>query len=424
MDRPPQSITQFQRDLAALRQHLAALAASDATGDVTAALQTSLEELRVAEEELRQQHEALLATRQTLEAVRAHYEALFALAPEAYVVTNAMGIIREANQTAVALLGRPLEDLVGTPLLRFIVPQDRKAFHAQMARVMRDQRVYAWEIHIQPFQAPPFPADITITVSQEVPGTETTLLWLLRDLTERQKLEAERRHTEHLALLGTLAASVSHEIRTPLSTISLYTEFLEEEVRQHQLPAALQARMLEALAEIHTGGRRMHNIIEDYLALARGRDLQREPADLGAVLTAFVEDVQLSCATRGITLCCKGLADLGVVPVHPSTFRRAVFNLVQNAIDAMPEGGTLTLCGQQHAAQLTLEVCDTGSGIPAEQVPLLFTPLHTTKAYGTGLGLYVVQEIIAAHGGTLAVQSAPGRGTTFTITLPRAPATP
>jgi signal transduction histidine kinase len=73
---------------------------------------------------------------------------------------------------------------------------------------------------------------------------------------------------------------------------------------------------------------------------------------------------------------------------------------------------------------LTLEVSDTGRGIPAEQVPLLFTPLHTTKAYGTGLGLYVVQEIIAAHGGTLTVQSAPGRGTTFTITLPREPATP
>src|SRR5262249_50288030 len=128
MDRPPQIITQLQRDLAALRQRLEA---SETTGDATAALQTSLEELYAAEEAVRQQHEALLETHQTLEAVRAHYEALFALAPEAYVVTNAMGIIREANQTAVALLGRSLEELVNTPLLVFIVREDRKAFHAQ-----------------------------------------------------------------------------------------------------------------------------------------------------------------------------------------------------------------------------------------------------------------------------------------------------
>src|SRR5215813_6441548 len=128
MDRPPQIITQLQRDLAALRQRIAALEASEAPGDATAALRTSLAALHAAEEAVRQQHEALRETRQTLEAVRAHYETLFALAPEAYVVTNAMGIIREANQTAVTLLSMSPEDLVGKPLLCFIAKHDRTAF--------------------------------------------------------------------------------------------------------------------------------------------------------------------------------------------------------------------------------------------------------------------------------------------------------
>jgi signal transduction histidine kinase len=96
-----------------------------------------------------------------------------------------------------------------------------------------------------------------------------------------------------------------------------------------------------------------------------------------------------------------------------------LLNLVQNARDAMPQGGTLTLRGWRTATQLHLAIGDTGQGIPAEQLPLLFTPFHTTKPEGTGLGLYVVQEIVGTHEGTIEVASEPGRGTTVIITLPQ-----
>jgi two-component system, OmpR family, sensor histidine kinase VicK len=418
MDNPLQISTLVQQELTALRQRIAILEALESTVPVVATTsQYSLEALQVAGEELRQQNAELLETRQTLEVVRAHYEALFALAPEGYVVTNVMGIIQEANHTAAALLDMPPEELVGKPLLIFIVKHDRKAFHTQMSRVMRHKRVYAWEIHIQPHGGQPFPADITIAVSQSVQGMKDTLLWLLRDLTERKQLEEELRHAEHLTLLGTLAASVAHEIRNPLSAVFLNMDLLQEELQQ--LPAALHAPMLESLAEVKTGLAHMHDIVEDYLSLARLEHLQRVSVDFGAFLATFAEEIQPSCAPCGITLCLEVATALGKVWLHQSAFRRAVLNLVQNAIEAMPPGGTLTLRGQHTATHLTLEVRDTGRGIPAEQLPLLFTPLHTTKPQGTGLGLYVVQEIIAAHGGTLTVQSEPGRGTTFTITLPR-----
>ncbi len=107
---------------------------------------------------------------------------------------------------------------------------------------------------------------------------------------------------------------------------------------------------------------------------------------------------------------------------HPNTLQRALLNLVQNALDAMPSGGTLTLSGQSTATQVQLSIQDTGSGIPAERLQQIFEPLYTTKPGGTGLGLYIVQEIVTAHGGQVTVQSRPGQGTTFTITLPRAPA--
>src|ERR671932_1536568 len=109
---------------------------------------------------------------------------------------------------------------------------------------------------------------------------------------------------------------------------------------------------------------------------------------------------------------------MGQVAFHPSTLRRALLNLVQNALDAMPQGGTLTLAGQRTATHVQLQVQDTGCGIPAEQLAKIFEPLYTTKPGGTGLGLYIVQEIVAAHGGHVTVESVVGQGSTFTVTLP------
>jgi signal transduction histidine kinase len=116
----------------------------------------------------------------------------------------------------------------------------------------------------------------------------------------------------------------------------------------------------------------------------------------------------------------QGLAELGPVAFHANTLRRAFLNLVQNAADAMPQGGTVTLAGQNTATQVQLRVHDTGCGIPANLLQQVFEPLYTTKPGGTGLGLYIVQEIITAHGGQITVESVEGQGTMFTITLPRA----
>jgi len=99
-----------------------------------------------------------------------------------------------------------------------------------------------------------------------------------------------------------------------------------------------------------------------------------------------------------------------------------VLNLVQNSLDAMAKGGMVSIIGQSTATQVQLQVRDTGSGIAAERLERIFEPLYTTKPGGTGLGLYIVSEIVAAHGGQITVASVEGQGTTFTITLPRASA--
>ena len=177
--------------------------------------------------------------------------------------------------------------------------------------------------------------------------------------------------------------------------------------------------MAEALAEIRTNLARVDDLMQDYLALVRVGTIELTVQDLGAAVQAWSTEFQVLAAAGGVTLQVDGLVPLGPVAFHANTLRRAVLNLVHNALDALAPGGTLTLAGQDTATAVQLEVRDTGSGIPAERLAQIFEPLYTTKPGGTGLGLYIVQEIVAAHGGQLTVASVEGQGTTCTITLPR-----
>ena len=235
-------------------------------------------------------------------------------------------------------------------------------------------------------------------------------------IAERQRLEQEAQRAQHFALLGRLAAGVSHEIRNPLAAVFLQVDVLEEELRtpSPDSPAAVA----EALDEIKTNLARLDDLVQDYLTLARVTTLQREEQDIGTALQAWGTEMQQEMEGQGITIEMQGLTGLGPVAFHASTLRRAFLNLVQNAADAMPQGGTVILAGQSTATQVQLHVQDTGSGIPAERREQIFEPLYTTKPGGTGLGLYIVQEIVAAHGGQITVESVEGQGTTFTITLP------
>jgi signal transduction histidine kinase len=240
---------------------------------------------------------------------------------------------------------------------------------------------------------------------------------LRQAMAERQRLEREAQRTQHFALLGRLAAGVSHEIRNPLGVIFLHVDLLEEELQQPSPDSPQQ--IAQSLGEIKTHLARLDDLVQDYLSLVRVSTIQMEVQDLAAAMQSWNAEFQRLAATHGVTLLSHGLETLGWSPFHASTLHRALLNLVQNALDAMPEGGTLTLAGQGTATQVQLQVQDTGSGIAAERLQQIFEPLYTTKPGGTGLGLYIVQEIVAAHAGQLTVDSKEGQGTTFTIALPR-----
>jgi signal transduction histidine kinase len=238
---------------------------------------------------------------------------------------------------------------------------------------------------------------------------------LQRAIAERERLEREALRAQHFALLGRLAAGVSHEIRNPLAAAFLHLDVLEEELHQ---PAPERAEVDQALAEMRTNLERLNDLVQDYLTLVRSSQIERTPQNLGVAIHTWVREWQCLAATEGVTLQADGIREVGQVRMHESTLRRAFLNLIQNALEAMPHGGTLTLRGQRTPTHVQLQVQDTGIGIPAEQRAKIFEPLYTTKPGGTGLGLYIVQEIVQAHEGAVSVDSRAGQGTIFTVTLP------
>jgi PAS domain S-box-containing protein len=234
---------------------------------------------------------------------------------------------------------------------------------------------------------------------------------------ERQRLEQEAQRAEHFAMLGRLAAGVSHEIRNPLGAIFLHFDLLKELLRP---PASeLPEEIAETITEIQMNLARLDDLVQDYLSLVRVAQIERTPGEVGAAMQTWAREWQEHATARAVTLRLEGLERLGTVAFHESMLRRALLNLVQNALDAMPGGGSLIVAGDSTATHVQLQVQDTGNGISTHQLTRIFEPLYTTKPGGTGLGLYIVQQIVAAHGGQVTVESVEGQGTTFTLTLPR-----
>ena len=224
------------------------------------------------------------------------------------------------------------------------------------------------------------------------------------------------RRAEHFATLGRLAAGLSHEIRNPLGALFLHIDLLEEEWRD---PAPESPTViLQTFGEIRTALTRLDELVQDYLSLVRVGTIELDVQDVGAAVQAWAAEMQPRAAQQGVTVELEGHTTGVPLAFHASTLRRAVLNVMQNAIEAMPDGGTLRLECTATATEVQLRIRDSGVGIAAAQIPQIFEPLFTTKPGGTGLGLYIVREILVAHRGGVTVDSIEGQGTTFLLTFP------
>jgi two-component system sensor histidine kinase HydH len=221
---------------------------------------------------------------------------------------------------------------------------------------------------------------------------------------------------QQVAELAELAGGFIHEIKNRVGTLSLNLQLLAEDFEHPESPR--ERRALERVNRLHGECQKLVDLASDFLRFARVHELTTTPTDLDEIVTRLLDFLVPTARQRGVEIKWFPTADLPPVALDRDLFEQCLLNLMLNAEQAMPDGGTLTLVGSRDGDAVCLDVIDTGCGIPAEQLPKVFRPFHTTKTTGHGLGLAITRKIVQAHGGTIDVQSEPGRGTKFTIRLP------
>jgi signal transduction histidine kinase len=226
------------------------------------------------------------------------------------------------------------------------------------------------------------------------------------------------RYTE----IARLAGGLAHEIKNPLSTIRLNIELLAEDLEEVDSPQGRRA--FRKIDVVKRECRRLEELLNDFLRFASAHRLELQPSDANHAIREVVELFRPQAAEAKIEILEYLASDLPSVLLDRRSFHRALFNLVLNAQQAMSGGGQLVLRTRSGGNEIAIDLIDTGCGMDTETLGHLFDAFFSTKKGGSGLGLAMVQKIIEAHNGRIAVQSEPNYGTQFTIILPSLPRLP
>jgi len=228
---------------------------------------------------------------------------------------------------------------------------------------------------------------------------------------------AERRSGDKsYAELAELAGGFIHEIKNHLSTLGLNFQLLAEDFAEPQTQR--ERRALERVLRLQNEVQRLVNVSNDFLRFARIVDVKLQPDSLAGVVEEMVDFFAPTARQANIEIKVYLPADLPAVAMDRDMLKQALLNLMLNAEQAMPEGGQLTIQAMEEPGHIALSLIDTGKGMTPDILSKIFRPFFSTKPGGSGLGLATTRKIILAHGGSIDVQSEPGRGTKFTIRLP------
>ena len=231
-------------------------------------------------------------------------------------------------------------------------------------------------------------------------------------------------HMEKMASLGKLAATVAHELNNPLAGILTYARLVEREIGRGEVAPGEREELRRYLAFIQKESSRCGDIVKNLLLFARRSGAQLALQHLNPILEQSLMLVNHHIAMAGIRLETSPLAGDDQLICDADQIKQALVALLVNAVEAMPEGGALTVRAAGEPGAVRIEIADTGAGIPTDVLPHIYEPFFTTKegGSGVGLGLAVAYGIVEQHGGRIEVASEPGRGTTFQVHLPCRPA--
>ncbi len=339
------------------------------------------EELAVANGELRRQY-------QEKEALSERLSSLLDALPAGVVLLDAAARVAAVNPAALALFS---ETVVGAHW-----------GDVAQAYLVPTLTVGEWML-----------GETRLSVAESLLPSAGGKILLIHDITAAHRMKTELERNQRLAAMGEMAASLAHQLRTPLATALLYTANLG----QPGVADEARARFSEkATAQL----RRLERLIQDVLVFARGESIGRDVIPAGDLLLEAAQTVEPLMREHGLVFSTVDDCAGSILVGGRKALFGAVVNLLENAMQATPQGGAITLAGCLHGDLLRLSVRDSGPVITAEMQARIFEPFFTTKGQGTGLGLAIALGVARAHGGSIDLISEPGAGAEFVMTLPLA----
>jgi len=395
------------------QQNYVLVKGNDELSNLGCSINGMLTAIQESHEELKKHAESLemKVTERTvdLKVSQEKLKSIFRASPDTIIATDLQGNIIEYNRQMNKFTGYTRDDLIGKSALSFMSNADSKRVPKLLEGVVENGSTTSLECCLTKKDGSTYPVELTISSLRDAQEMPYGFVVIIRDLTEKKELEKKLFNAERLAAIGELAGMVGHDLRNPLAAIKNAVYFLKKKgasIKEEQAKTMLET--------IESGVAHSDKIINDLLDYARNIHLELEVDSVRNVLIDALTVVRIP----------ENVQVLNAVPEEPTIrvdknkIERVFINLVKNAIDAMPNGGTITISCKQANDKFEITFADTGTGIPEEIIPKIFSPLFTTKAQGMGFGLAICKRMVEAHGGTITVETEKGKGTAFKVTLP------
>jgi PAS domain S-box-containing protein len=329
------------------------------------------------------------------------------------LVLDLEGQVVRWNRALEALDGRSRQDVIGKRLDEIFPAAFMEALQGSLVLGRNEEIAHIYKLHLQTSDGRGLMVNVSIAPFQEISGERWGTILILEDISARVRLEQQLQHSEKMASVGLLAAGVAHEVNTPLAGISSYTQLLRQNLHGDDPRAPL-------LEKIETQTFRAAKIVNNLLNFSRSDRSEFKSLELNKIILDVLSLLEHQLERSRVRVVRELAPELPGFRGNENRMQQVFFNLMLNARDAMRGGGWLTLATRLEDGSLVAEVRDTGHGIERENVRRIYDPFFTTKGIGrgTGLGLSVSYGIVQEHGGAIFVESTPGKGTRFQVSLP------
>ena len=341
-------------------------------------------------------------------------EAIIDSAVDGIITIDERGTIESVNRAAEDVFGWSRSEMVGASVTMLMPSPYREEHDEYIGRFLRtrEARIIGIGREVVGLRKDGTEFPLYLAVSEGRDGDHRLFTGIVRDLSDLRIAEERARAAEHLASLSLITAGIAHDIGTPMNVILGYADMLRDSLSDEK-----DRRRAEIISE---QVRRVTNLIETLLNIARPHQMVRAPVDVSAILDHALDFFREKLRSRAVAVE-RDYAQVPEVEGDKDRLEQMFLNLIVNAADAMPKGGRLSVSvAKAEDGWVTVELGDTGHGIAEDSLERIFEPFHTTKApgEGTGLGLVVCRSIVLDHGGTIDVESRVDEGTRFVLRFP------